>query len=61
MGGEIGSGSFGQVYKAMDIDTGKIIAVKKIPVVDTLGSAGADINVEIFIFYVLRKFIETLG
>lgn len=38
MGGFIGSGNFGQVYKAMEVDTGKIIAVKKLPYLNALSS-----------------------
>lgn len=28
----IGAGSYGQVFRAMEVDTGRIIAVKKLPV-----------------------------
>jgi serine/threonine protein kinase len=48
MGGFIGSGSFGQVYKAMEVNTGRIIAVKKIPYVNELGPdmmTGIDVNI----------------
>ena len=45
MGGFIGSGSFGQVYRAMEIDTGRIIAVKKIPYVNELTNEMKGIDV----------------
>ena len=32
MGDFIGSGSFGQVYRAMNVDTGMVFAVRKIPI-----------------------------
>ena len=47
MGGFIGSGSCGQVYKAMEVDTGRIIAVKKIPYVNAMATdmmSGIDVN-----------------
>lgn len=31
MGDFIGAGNFGQVYRAMEVESGKIIAVKVIP------------------------------
>ena len=31
MGDFIGAGNFGQVFRAMQVESGKIIAIKKIP------------------------------
>ena len=31
MGDFIGAGNFGQVFRAMEVESGKIIAIKKIP------------------------------
>ena len=52
MGDFIGSGNFGQVYRGMEVESGKIIAVKIIP---STNSANKDIVTS---FEVISNFLN---
>lgn len=57
-GGKLGSGQFGTVYKAIDVDSGKLMAVKILQQPTTL-SKQADWRTSLY--YALKREVETLS
>jgi len=61
MGDFIGSGNFGQVYRAMEVDSGKIIAVKVIPSTNSLNKdlvTSFEVRISIGLFFLNYQKVE---
>jgi serine/threonine protein kinase len=58
VGGKLGSGQFGTVYKAIDVDLGKFMAVK---ILEQPLRKSKQENWRIVLYYALKREVETLS
>jgi serine/threonine protein kinase len=58
VGGALGSGTYGTVYKAIDVDSGKFMAVK---ILERPAKASKQEDWRISLYYALKREVETLS